>query len=153
MHTSLLGGSGKGAGEWLCYRVFAPDRDGNKHTPHHDCPSMEPAMKSAGRCCLPHSPSSLSHTAASAFTFHSGKQTKFILLIRKSPVKEMRLTDPSRVPRPEKCWTPSQLSAGGCGGSGRLSCTNGRLPLSFSGEGRRCWIKGSCPGFLCHCYL
>lgn len=53
---------------------------------------MEPAMKSAGRCRL-----ALSHPYHTQLhqLYFSFSQTncKFILLIRKSPVKEMRLTD------------------------------------------------------------
>lgn len=50
------------------------------------------AWNEVSRQVLPCSGSASARTAASAFTFHSGQiHCKFVLLIRKSPIKVMRL--------------------------------------------------------------
>lgn len=109
-HTSLLGRDGKGAGEWLCFRIFAPDRDWNKH---HTTAATAWSLRwsqQAGAALL--SLILITHSCISFYFSFSQTNCKFILLIRKSPVKEMRLTDSqwsaktreALHPQPTLCW-------------------------------------------------
>lgn len=72
----------------------------------------------------------ITHSCIS-FTFHSVKQTVNSSCSSGShPLRKWGWLIPSGVPRPEKLSTPSLLSA-----DGRLSHTNGRRLLTFSGKG------------------
>lgn len=68
-------------------------------------------------------------------------------LIWKSPIKKRGRTDPSREPRPEKLWTPSQPSPRGETYPGKWKAAS-----VFLG-GRPCRAEGFCLGFLSSCAL